>query len=156
MSTRIALFSTLLAYSFIVSQSFMYILSLSQVQMSLDAGAYTSFRKLVDSSMRSNFKYAIYGALLANIFLLVTTIKTPGSPLFITAAIAFVALVIDIMLTLKGNLPINDIINTWSPGQIPSNWETFRAKWFHIFQFRQIANITGFLALLVGAVFGNR
>jgi hypothetical protein len=156
MTTRIALFSTLLAYSFIVSQSFMYILSLTQVQMGLDAGTYTTFRKLVDSSMRSNFKYAIYGALLANIFLLVTTIKNPGSLLFITAAIAFVALVIDIILTLKGNLPINDIINNWAPGQIPSDWDHFRARWLHIFRFRQIANITGFLALLVGAVFGNR
>ncbi len=156
MTIKIILLFTLLAYSIIVSQSFMYILALKQVQLGLDANAYTQLRKLIDTSMRSNFKYVIYAAMLTNLLLVITTAKNPGSLLFITAAIAFVALIADTLLTVKGNLPINDIINTWSADNTPTDWAYYRDKWFGIFKYRQIANIIGFVSLLVGAVLGSK
>lgn len=156
MTTKIILLFTLLVYSIIVSQSFMYILALKDVQLGLDANSYTELRKLIDSSMRSNFKYVIYAALLANLGLAISTIRNPGSLLFITTAIAFAALILDTLLTVKGNLPINDVINTWSPDRYPSNWAEYRTKWLSIFQYRQIANITGFVSLLIGSVFGSK
>lgn len=156
MTNKIILAVTIFAYAIIVSQSFMYILSLKQVQLNLNADTYTEIRKLTDTSMRANFKYVIYAALLANLLLLIVNFKTPGSLVFITSAIAFVALVAEIVLTLKGNLPINDIINTWSPGNYPVNWESIREKWFTIYQYRQIATITGFVSLLIGGIFGSK
>ena len=156
MPDKIILLSTLLAYSIIVSQSFMYILALKNVQLNLEVSSYTELRKLIDTSMRSNFKYVIYAALLTNLLLVVSTIKNPGSLLFISATIAFVALIADTLLTVKGNLPINDIINTWSSDSYPTNWTDYRAKWFNIFQYRQIINIVGFVTLLIGAVFGSK
>lgn len=156
MAIKIIFLFALLAYSIIVSQSFMYILALKNVQYSLEAGSYTELRKLIDASMRSSFKYVIYAALLANLILIISTIKNPGSLLFITAAIAFVALIADTLLTVKGNLPVNDIINTWSLDNYPANWTEYRTKWFNIFQYRQVANITGFVSLLIGAVFGSK
>jgi len=156
MTVRIILTVTLLAYAMIASQSFMYILSLKQVQLNLGAGAYTELRKLTDSSMRASFKYVIYAALLANVLLVIATVKTPGSLVFITATIALLALVAEILLTVKGNLPINDVINTWSADKMPANWTSFRDKWFAIFQYRQIAGITGFVSLVIGAVFGTK
>ena len=92
----------------------------------------------------------------SNLMLVISTIKNPGSLVFITATIAFVALVADTLLTVKGNLPINDIINNWTADNIPANWADYRTKWFNIFQYRQIANITGFVSLLIGAVFGTK
>lgn len=156
MTTRIIFFLTLLTYAIIVSQSFMYMLALKDVQLNLQAGPYTEVRKLIDSSMRGNFKYVIYAALLFSLLLVILNIKTPGSPVFIAASIAFIALVADTLLTVKGNLPINDIINAWTTDTIPANWADYRAKWFRIFQYRQIANITGFVSLLVAAVFGSK
>jgi len=154
MLINIILLITLLAYSIIVSQSFMYILALKNVQLKLGAGSYTETRKLIDISMRKNFTYVVYAALLSNLTLVVVTIKSPGTVLFIAAAIAFIALFADTLLTLKGNMPINNIINTWSSGNYPENWADHRTKWLRIFQYRQIANITGFVILLIGAVFG--
>lgn len=145
---------TLLAYAMIVSQAFMYILSLKQMQLNMGADTYTEVRQLIDLSMRASFKYVIYAALLANVLLVITTAKTPGSLVFISATIALLALIAEVILTLKGNLPLNDIINTWSANNIPANWETIRQKWFTIFQYRQIATITGFISLLIGAIFG--
>jgi uncharacterized membrane protein len=156
MTTRIIFAITLLAYAIIASQAFMYIISLKQVQLSLGANAYTEIRKLTDISMRGSFKYVIYAALLANVLLVIATAKTPASLVFITATIALLALVAEILLTLKGNLPINDIINTWPADNVPANWTSFRDKWFTIFQYRQIASITGFISLIIGAVFGTK
>jgi uncharacterized membrane protein len=156
MTTQIIFFFTLITYSIIVSQSFMYILALKDVQLKLEGGSYTELRKLIDTSMRSNFKYVIYAALLFSLLLVVMNIKNPGSLGFFTATIAFVALVADTLLTVKGNLPINDIINSWTPDNIPANWADYRTKWFDIFQYRQIANITGFVSLLVAVVFSTK
>jgi hypothetical protein len=156
MSNKIILLITLLAYSIIVSQSFMYILALKDVQLKLEFNTYTEIRKLIDFSMRANFKYVIYAALLGNILLVISNIKTPGSLIFITSTISLIALIADVLLTLKGNLPINDIINTWSLDNYPKNWSEIRMQWFNIFQYRQIVNITGWISLLIGAVFGSK
>jgi hypothetical protein len=147
---------TLLAYSIIVSQSFMYIIALKNVQLNLNASSYIELRKLLDVNFRANFTYVIYMALFTNFLLVLTTLKNPSSLLFITAAIAFVALITDTFLTVKGNLPINDIINSWSLDNYPTNWADYRTKWLTIFQYRQIANIIGFLSLLIGVVFGTK
>lgn len=156
MTTKIIFAITLLAYAMITSQAFMYMLSLKQVQLNLGANSYTEIRKLIDISMRASFKYVIYAALLANVLLVILAAKTPSSLVFITVTIALLALVAEIVLTLKGNLPINDVINTWSADNVPANWTSFREKWFTIFQYRQIASITGFISLLIGAVFGAK
>ena len=156
MTTKIILFSAVLAYSMIVSQSFMYMLALKDVQLHLDANAYTEFRKLIDISMRNSFKYVIYAALLTSLALMISTIKNPGSLIFITSTLAFVALVADTMLTVKASLPINDVINTWSVNNYPSNWAEYRTRWLTIFQYRQITNLTGFVSLLIGGVFGSK
>lgn len=156
MNQKIILLGTLLAYSIIVSQSFMYMLALKNVQLSLEANPYIELRKLIDTSMRGNFKYVIYAALLLNVALVLSTFKTPGSLLFITATIAFVAFLTDTVLTVKGNLPINDVINTWSADHFPANWTEFRTKWFNVFRYRQIANTIGFVSLLAGAVFSPK
>ena len=111
MTTKIIFAITLLAYAMIASQAFMYILSLKHVQLNLGANSYTEIRKLIDISMRASFKYVIYAALLANVLLVILATKTPSSLVFITATIALFALVAEILLTLKGNLPINDVWN---------------------------------------------
>ena len=133
----------------------MYILALKNVQLTLEANPYTELRKLMDSNMRSNFKYVIYVALLANLLLLILNIKNPGSLLFITSTIAFVALIAEVLLAVKGNIPINNIINTWTSDNYPTNWTDYRTKWLNVFQYRQIANLAGFVSLLIGAVFGT-
>ncbi len=155
MITKIVFLCTLVAYSIIVSQSFMYILALRQVQLNLKASSYTEFRKLIDVSMRNNFKYVVYTALITNLFLVILTFRNPGSLLFIAATIAFIGLITDTLLMVKGNLPVNDIINKWTFESYPENWSEYREKWLNIFQYRQFSNIIGFISLLFGAVFGS-
>ncbi len=154
MYTKIILLLTMLAYSVIVAQSYMYIVALKNVQYSMQAENYIELRKLLDTNFRANYKYAVYAALILNLLLVIITCKNPGSLLFITTAIAFVALVADVLLMMKGNMPINNFINTWTTDYYPPDWAIYRAKWLRIFFYREIVTITGFISLVVGTVFG--
>ena len=77
-----------------------------------------------------------------------------GSLIFITACISFLALIIDILIAIKGNIQMNAIIRTWSVTDYPGNWTEYRIQWLSLFQYRQIAILSGFVVLVIGAVFG--
>ena len=153
MEIRITLFVTLIAYSFFVSQSFSYIIALHDTQRNLDAKGYIVLRKLLDKNFRAKFKYVFYLTLISNTILCILTIRQPDSLLCIGSLIALIGFVVDTVFMLRGNMPINNYINTWSPDSYPADWEIHRANWLRIFSRRQIANIIGFTSLLFAAVF---
>jgi len=153
MNTNIILLFTTLSYSIIVAQSFMYIVALKNVQNHMNARSYIELRKLLDANFRANYKYAVYAALVTNLILVLVNIQSPGSLLFISSTIAFIALIADVVLMMKGNMPINNLINTWTTDTYPATWSDYRKKWLRIFYYREIATITGFISLITGAVF---
>ncbi len=154
MQTKIILLLSILAYSVIVGQSYMYIVALKNVQSDMGGGSYVQLRKLLDINFRANYKYAVYAALIMSLLLVLINIKSSNSLLFIMSVVSFLALITDLLLMLKGNMPINNLINTWTPVHYPDNWAEYRAKWLQIFLYREIATITGFVSLVIGAVFG--
>ncbi len=62
-------------------------------------------------------------------------------------------LIIDIIITIKGNMPINNIINSWSMENYPSDWRDYRSKWLFYFTQRQIATTAGYISLVTGLAF---
>ena len=152
---RMILFTTIVMYAVVVSQSFMYMLTLRNTQLALSANSYTEFRQLTDANMNGIFKYVMYATLFITLLWTLVNVKTSTSLAFITAAVAFAGLLVDGILTLKGNVALNKIINTWSPTHYPENWKEVRSAWFHVFQFRQVANIIGFISLMIGTVWGR-
>lgn len=155
LTTKIILFATLFAYSWVVSQSWMYVIALENVQLAMGAPSYIEVRQLLDTSFRANFKFVVVGALVSNLLLVLVTVRNYRSGLFVAALFAFLALVVDTVLTLKGNVPVNDLINTWTATSHPANWAETRAEWLRIFHLRQIANGSGFVALLAGSIFSR-
>ncbi len=146
-------FISLLFYSVIAAQSISYIISLKDVQLNMNVREYISFRKSTDKNFRAKFAYVVYGALISNLLLVIVTVVYSEYKLLLLAAVSFIALVIDTYITLKGNMPINNAINTWNIENYPTDWETYRAKWLHYFSYRQIANLTGFVCLVFGIIF---
>jgi hypothetical protein len=153
MLTQITLVITLVLYSIIASQSFMYVLALKRVQLKLDAAGYITFRQLIDAAMMASIKYVMYTAMAANMLLVVLLISTHGSMLFFTALFSGLMLLVDALITVKGNLPINAVINSWAPDAYPSNWFDYRDRWLKFFRYRQVAIMTGFFALVIATVF---
>ena len=155
MEIKVVMLINLLAYSFIVSQSFSYIIALRNVQRNMQPESYIEMRKLLDKNYQVKFRIVIYVTLLTcSVLTLLSSMHLTGL-LFITSAIALAGLIIEIVLTLKGNVPINKVINTWTAESYPLNWQEYRTKWLSIFAKRQVINIIGFLSLLIGAVFAS-
>jgi len=154
MEIKITLFITLLLYAFVISQSLFYILAMSNVLKNMQPATYIESRKLLDKNLRASLPAVYYSALIASIALTAFCVINPSGVLFICSVIALVALLADLVLTIKGNLPINETINSWSASDYPANWKEYRSKWFMIYNIRQSANIIGFVSLLAGVIFG--
>ena len=107
-------------------QSISYTISLNDVQQRMNMTEYISFRKITDRNFRAKFAYAVYGALLSNLSLIIVTLIYFDPRLLIVFTISFTYLVIDTIITLKGNMPINSEINTWSSEKYSDDWEEHR------------------------------
>lgn len=154
MEINIVLFLNLLLYAVIASQSFMYMIALSNVQKNLDAAGYIQLRHLLDRNFRRNNSAVVYMSLVTSTLFSLLCSAEPGSLLFISSLIAWILLIVDVVLTLKGSMPLNNIINEWSADNYPQNWSSYRAEWLDIFRKRQIAITCGFISLLAGVAFG--
>ena len=153
MLLSILIFICLLFYTMIVAQSISYIISLTDVQQKMNIEEYISFRKITDKNFRAKFAYAFYGALLSNFSLIIITFIYFDLKLVIVFTISFICLMIDTIITLKGNMPINNAINTWTNENYPGDWEEHRKNWLRYFRYRQIANLSGYICLIIGIVF---
>ncbi len=153
MELKILIFLNLLVYSVIVSQSFMYMIALRNVQESMGAASYIELRKLLDRNFLKKFKPVVYSALLLGLALLSAAVFQSSGILLAGCSIAFAGLLTDVVLIIKGDMPINRIINSWTLETFPANWVEYRSKWLYWFSWRQVANISGFITLLIAAVF---
>lgn len=154
MIIQVLLFFNLLVYAVIVSQSFMYMIALRNVQESMEAASYIELRKLIDRNFVKKFKPVMYTALVLSPLLAVLSLLL-STPLVIAGSIlAFVGLLADTVLSFTRNIPVNKMIGSWTAEHPPANWKMYRSKWLYYFSWRQVANITGFVSLLAAAVFG--
>jgi len=154
MEIKITLFITLVLYAIVAAQSFFYILAMSGAAKKMRPVTYIESRQLLDENLQVSLKLVYYLTLIASIALTSFCVINPSGLLFICSVISLLLLIIDIVLSLKGNVPLNKIINSWTMSDYPANWKEYRAKWFSIYRLRQAANITGFISLLTGLIFG--
>jgi len=154
MEIKITLFITLILYAIVTAQSFFYILAMSRTAKSMRPVTYIESRQLLDKNLQVTLKLTYYLTLLASIALTSFCVINPSGILFICSIISLILLITDIILSLKGNVPLNKVINSWTASDYPVNWKEYRSRWFSIYNIRQAANITGFISLLAGLVFG--
>jgi hypothetical protein len=154
MAIKITLFITLLMYAVVISQSFFYILAMSVTLKKMRAQTYIETRNLLTTNLQAPLQIVYYTTLSASVLLTAFCVVNPGGLLFITSLIALVALLADVVLALKGNIPLNKFINSWTSWDYPDNWQQYRAQWFNLYHIRQALNITGFISLLAGLIFG--
>ena len=144
----------LIGFAAIASQPLFYLLALTDSQKKLRAPAYIELRKLLDKNLRVKLKMLYYATLLTALLLTVLTFSAETPLRFVTACVALCALIADVVISLKRNVPINELINKWDADAYPRHWQLIRRKWFYFYQIRQAIGIIGFISLLIGVVFG--
>lgn len=151
--TRGAILVNLLAYSLVVSQPLFYLVAMTSAQHALSAPAYIELRQSINSVMTRRISWIYLGALVMTLLLIVLSFLGREWLLLGTTVVSLLCLGADIVFMLRENLPINGVIDQWSPTNYPEDWETYRMKWFSIFGYRQVLLLVGFFSLLIGAVF---
>jgi uncharacterized membrane protein len=73
----------------------------------------------------------------------------PRFYLLIAASICIIAVA---AITVFGNIPINNQIETWSINSPPSNWAALREKWWRFHITRAVILITGLSLLILAAL----
>ena len=154
MYLKILMLVNLIGFACIASQPLFYLLALADSQKKLAAPSYIELRKLLDKNLRVRLQALYYLTLLSGALLVVFAFRSPSQLLFFMACIAFAALLADAMISLKRNIPINNLINKWDPQAYPRHWQLIRRKWFYFYHIRQAVDIVGFISLLIGVVFG--
>jgi uncharacterized membrane protein len=154
MYLKILMLINLIGFACIASQPLFYLLALADSQKKLVAPSYIELRKLLDKNLRIPLQALYYGTLLSVALLMVFSFLSHAPLLFTSASIALLALIADVVISLKRNIPINNLINKWDPQAYPRHWQLIRRKWFYFYHIRQAVGIVGFISLLVGVVFG--
>jgi uncharacterized membrane protein len=120
----------------------------------MQAETYIETRNLLTKALETPLQVVYYSALGASVLLTAFCVVNPSGLLFICSVVALVTLVADAVLATRGNIPLNKLINSWTSTNYPSDWKQYRSKWFTLYHIRQALNITGFVSLLAGWVFG--
>lgn len=63
---------------------------------------------------------------------------------------ATVFMLVVLIVTLRGEVPLNQQIQTWVPGTAPANWADIRDRWLANHLVRTIAGLFGFVCAAVG------
>jgi hypothetical protein len=139
----------------ISSQAIFYWLVMTRVQQGQSAAAYLETRKLIDKNISRPLRITYYAALMTSIILLKLSFDYLSGLLFFAVLISSIALIADMIIAMKVNIPINKQINSWTKEDIPSNWEQIRARWLITYRYRQAFSIIGLLSLLLAILFEN-
>jgi hypothetical protein len=149
---RIAAIASVLAYAIVVSQPLAYLVFLTKAQRALSAPAYIELRQRINPVMSRRLGWIYLGALATVVLLLVLSLRSGSWNVLAAATVALLCLLVDGMLMLRENVPINSVIDRWSITDYPADWQDYRSKWFAVFGRRQVVLLVGFLSLVVGAV----
>lgn len=142
----------LLLYLIVVSQGIFYLFAASKAFSGISIDAYAQIRNSIDQVIEWRLKFVYPATLLVGLIVTLSLIKTPGSLIFITTAIAFVCVVVDLALAVKFNMPINAQFHTYTSSMQDVDWESLRKTWLEFLEYRAVVQVVGFLALLMGMV----
>jgi hypothetical protein len=150
MTIKILKLLQMVAYLIVTSQVLFYLLILSDSLAQVSLPSFIELRKVVDALMEGRFRIIYYSALILTLAVVILSAKKPDSLLFITSSFALVCLIIDVTIAMKGNIPINALINSYTPGDSSQNWSALRLEWLRLMNIRGTFITVGFVSQLTG------
>ncbi|HTF81682.1 MAG TPA: hypothetical protein VL947_08150 [Cytophagales bacterium] len=143
----------LLNYLLIAAQVLFYLFALSDALELLRIEHFLEFRKSVDKVIVGRLTFAYYSCLALSLLTLVVSIKQGDAVFMVTTALALLCLLGDLIIAVKGNIPLNHLINAGGPHM---DWHVIRARWLCYINYRGILITVGMLSLFVGLLFGSK
>lgn len=118
---------------------------------SLPPTSYVLVKQAFDVSYPKLMKPLQISSLLSTVALAVMAAVDDASTCAIIAAVAAVAVLTNILVTVRGDLPINNAMATWRPEAPPADWESQRARWDFFNSIRTTAAVGALVLLALAA-----
>lgn len=91
------------------------------------------------------------------LFLLVLCLAARRSkPAFYFYVASLALILVALIITVAVEVPIDNMIKTWTPETLPENWTALRARWSQFHTLRTFVSILGFVSLSLGVVMTPR
>jgi hypothetical protein len=149
---ELATFTTRALFAVVVSQPLFYLVALSRASGALSAPAYVELRQRINAVMNVRL-VLLYGATVVSTLVLIWAAVARGERLLAAAAlVALAGLVVDAIVAVRRNVPINTRMDGWSPTNVPADWQSQRAGWNAAFSIRQVVLGGAYAALLMGVI----
>ena len=145
-------FLYLALYVIISSQLIYYLLVMSDALRLVSIDNFMELRKAIDPIFKKRLSYVYYTCLALNIVLLVMRRGDLFSLSYAALVVASLCLVTDLVIAVKGNIPVNNQISIYVSGSSEYDWQALRKDWLSYITYRGIANVIGTLSLLAGLV----
>ncbi|HTE08926.1 MAG TPA: DUF1772 domain-containing protein [Flavitalea sp.] len=139
----------MVAYFFIASQAGYYLLCFYRVLKKLSPEKFVEIRKLTDPLIEGPLKFFYVSGLLLSLILIFwsPSFESPGASL--SLIIAGLLLLIDLILAMMFNVPINKTINKLQSHELP-NASALQGRWLHYIYIRILIALVGFIVLMAG------
>ncbi|OHV41394.1 hypothetical protein BCD49_07925 [Pseudofrankia sp. EUN1h] len=120
---------------------------------SLPVASYITVKQAFDASYPRFMVPLQLAALVTSLALTVTAAVDDSTTSAALAGVGFVLLLVNVVVTVRGDLPINIAMASWRPEEPPADWERHRVRWDRFNAIRTAAAVTG-LVLLAAAATG--
>lgn len=118
---------------------------------SLSPTSYVTVKQAFDISYPRLMRPLQLGSLLATIGLTAAAGATGATACATFAGLAAACVLINILVTVRGDLPINNAMATWRPDDPPADWLQHRARWDQFNTIRTAAAVCGLVLLALAA-----
>jgi hypothetical protein len=148
-------FLHLASYLLITSQLLFYIYILSDALRIVPINNYLELRKTIDSGFGSRFSLMYYSCLALSLVVVLMSPGKPTSVVFITSLIALICVIADVLIAMKGNVPLNQLTNDYTQHN-GTDWNTIRSQWLKLIGYRAVITVSGMLALFAGLLLNQK
>ena len=152
---KIIQFLHLIFYVTVSSQLIFYLVIMSGALKLVTVDNFAELRKAIDSVADFRLRIVYYGCLALSLATTIIFFYQGSQPLFITSCIALLCLVIDLVIAVKGNIPLNEQINTYFTGNNAIDLDALRIQWIKFITYRGLFIVTGMISLLAGLLVGR-
>jgi uncharacterized membrane protein len=109
--------------------------------------------KTIIANVATPMSILMPATLIVLLWLCVDTFRV--RPSFYFFAGALVLMIVTLIITVGVEVPIDNLIKTWTPETIPSDWTDLRATWDRYHALRTLTSVLSFVLLSVGVVNGG-
>jgi hypothetical protein len=130
----------------IASQGIFYMLALAEAMKTISVPTFAETRKAIDFVITNRLRFLYYSCLLAGIVILFLSKEDMTGKVFICTLIATLLILVDVLMALKGSIPINNAFQHYPNGNV--NWSELQMRWLRLIVIRGVLSAIALGALL--------